>query len=287
MTNYCTLADVRTERKTDSTDISDDAQLRRYIAQVSHRIDSTMGTRMRPYFAPYLETRQYLITSRDVDSYRNTLTMRDYCLALTAVVRGSTTITSSTELYTPYNNVAQALRITNWSSSWYDDLAGNDIPPAFVQVTAYWGWHEDYSNAWAAVDTVKDGAGINATVATITVDNADGADLDGFTPRFSPGNLIKIDDEFMDVTATDTALNTLTVRRARNGTTAAAHLVNAPISVYQVDERVRRIATRQAALLYSRQGAFQVESLDGVGVVTYPQDLLVELRGVLTEFQYG
>jgi len=287
MTSYCTLSDARTERKTRSTDTTDDSQLRRYIAQVSRRIDSAVGSRMRPAFAPYLESRQYLITGRNVDSHYNTFLMKDYCLELTAVVRGSTTITSTTELYNPYNNVAQALRITSWGSSWYDSLSGSDTPPAFVTVTGYWGWNEDWANAWSSVDTVKDGAGINASITTITVDNVDGADLDGFTPRFSAGHLIKIDSEYLDVTATDTGTNTVTVRRGVNGTTAATHLVNAPISVYQVDERIRRIATRQAALLYSRQGAFQVESLDGVGVVTYPQDLLAELRATLTEFQYG
>jgi hypothetical protein len=42
-----------------------------------------------------------------------------------------------------------------------------------------------------------------------------------------------------------------------------------------------RAVTRQAALLYTRRGAFQVETLDGVGAITYPQDLIAELQVTL------
>jgi len=288
MTDYCTLAQVREENKSRSTDTDDDPQLRRYIRQVSRRIDSYMGRKTRPVFAPYLESRQFLINSRVVDSLYNTFLMRDYCLDLTSVERGSTDITAYVELYNPYNTVAQGLRITSWYTSWYSETSCSaDSPPPFVTVDGVWGWHEDYDNAWDHVDDVQDVGGINAAVTTITVANADGADLNGFIPRFSEGNLIKIDDEFMDVVAVDTTDNELTVRRAVNGTTAAAHALNADISTYQVDERINRVAIRQAALLYARRGAYQVESMDGVGVVSYPQDLLSELRAVVQEFQYG
>jgi hypothetical protein len=222
-----------------------------------------------------------------VNSFYNLFYLYDFILSLTAVVRGSETITANTELYSPYNEVADAIRITNWATTWYTDAnCSSDTPPAFVTVTGVWGWHDDYDNAYAHVDDVQDGAGINATVTTITVADADGADLDGFQPRFSAGNLIQIGSELMDVTAVDTGANTLTVRRGVNGTTAAAHAVNADINVYQIPETIRRITARQAALLYRRQGAFQVETLDGVGAISYPQDLLSELRGVLQEFQY-
>lgn len=287
MTDYCTLQDVYYELETNKTDAAFVRELRRNIRQVSRRIDATMGNARRPFFAPYTEQRKYVVDSQRVDSYYNTFLLNDHILAVTAVVRGSTTITSSVELYVPNNEVARALRITDWDYTWYGDCVdNNDVPPVFVTVTGVWGWHEDYSNAFDHVDDVQDAGGINATVTTVTVADADGADLDGFTPRFSPGNLIQIGSELMDVTAVDTTANELTVKRAVNGTTAAAHALNADIKVYQVDERVRRITARQAALLYARRGAFQVETLDGVGAISYPQDLLSELRGVLEEFQY-
>jgi hypothetical protein len=283
---YCTLQDAKNEIKADKT--VDDNKVLTYIRQVSNRIDSTMGSRRRPFFAPYTETRRRNISAYRIDSYNNTFYLGYHILSFSAVVRGGETITSNCELYAPDNLIATRLRITNQATTWYKDCSSTcDYPPTVVQVTGEWGWHEDYDNAFDSVDTVQDAGGINASVTSITVADADGVNLDNETPRFSAGNLIKIGSELMDVVATNTTTNVLTVRRARNGTTAAAHALNAAISVYSVDEVVNRVAARQAALLYARKGAFQVEAVDGVGVVSYPQDLLTELRAVLTEFQYG
>jgi hypothetical protein len=89
------------------------------------------------------------------------------------------------------------------------------------------------------------------------------------------------------VTAVNTTTNVLTIRRGVNGSTPAAHVATTAINVWQVEEPVKRACIRQSAMMYARRGAFQVEVLDGIGVVTYPQDLLVELKNVLTEFMYG
>lgn len=285
MTLYCTLADAKVEAKATTT--NDDAKLRREIYRVSKRIDAEMGSPRRPFFAPYTEQRRYLVSGSRVDSYNNTFLMNDPILSLTAVTRAGETITSTTALYQPDNRVADSLRITNFASSWYDCGSSTDVPPYFVLVTGIWGWHEDYANAYDAVDVVADAGGITSSGTSITVADADGADLDGFTPRFSPGNLIKIGTELMDVTAVNTTTNVLTVRRAVNGTTAAAHALNAAISVYRVDERIRHVTARQSAFLYARLGAFQTQSADGLSTITYPEDLLSELKGVLREFQYA
>jgi hypothetical protein len=283
MTNYTTLALAKSELKADST--VDDTVLYRYIRQVSRRIDSMMGTPRRPYFAPYTEQRTFPIETSRIDSlWDNTFDLRDYILAFTQVLRQTTNITSSVALYQWSNEVYHALRLTNCSYSWYTNC--DCTQPYKLYVTGTWGWHEDYSNAFDSVDTVQDNP-LSASATSITVSDADGTDVNGDTPRFSPGNLIKIEDELIDVTAVNTTTNILTVRRGVNGTTAAAHVQTTPISVYQVDERIQRIATRQATLLYARRGAYQVETLDGVGVITYPQDLLTELKNVLTEFQYA
>jgi hypothetical protein len=286
MTNYCTLSDAREEMNANTT--IEDSQLRRNIAQVSKRIDAVMGSPRRPYFAPYTEQRRYTISDYRVDSWNNTFWMDDHILSVSNVLRNGEDITSNAEIYSADERVADSLRITNRTTSWYSNCNGSsDYPPYVVLVTGVWGWHEDYDNAFDSVDTIQDVGGISASDTTITVTDVDGENLDGFTPRLSPGNLIKIESELMDVLETDTTLDTITVRRARNGTTAAIHANGTAIEVYMVDERVRRIAARQAALLHARVGAFQVETLDGVGVVTYPQDLLTELKNSLTEFQYG
>lgn len=277
--SYCTLAQAKTELNASNT--VDDNKLRRNIETVSRRIDNLMGYPRRPYFAPYIEQRGYTISNDRVSTLAGTFWLRDPLLAFSAVLRQTTSVTSLVELYNSGNGVADSLRFTSSSYSWYP--TDNDLVRK-VFVTGTWGWHSDYANAWEAVDALA--AGINASVTSITVADADGADLDGFTPRFSPGNLIQIGSEWMMVNAVDTATNILTVRRGVNGSTAASHLISAAVSTYHVDDRISRITARQAALLYARIGAFQVETLDGVGVVTYPQDLLAELRATLQDFAY-
>jgi hypothetical protein len=239
-----------------------------------------MGSSRIPFFLPTTATRKYLIRGDRIDSYLNLFLLKDHILAFSAVTRGGETITANVELYADYNQVATQLRLTDDGISWYS----TSTAPQFVQVTGVFGWHEDYTNAFDAVDEIQ--ANINATVTSLTVADVDGADLDGVTPRISAGNYIKINSEIMLVTATNTTTNVCAVRRGQLGTTAAAHTANDDVSTYRVDERIRRVAARQAALLYARKGAFQVETLDGVGVVTYPQDLLMELQASLTEFVY-
>lgn len=280
MTNYTTLARAKAEIK--ATGTVDDAIVRRNIATVSKRIDAVMGSPRRPFFAPYTEQRDFLITLDRVDSVYNTFLLKDHILSMTAVLKQSTAVTSYAEIYSYGEEVATMLRLTNTSTNWYPT---NDTAAPKIYVTGVWGWNLDYSNAFDSVDTVQDNP-LSSSATSITVTDADGADLDGFTPRFSPGNLIRIESELLDVTGVNTTTNVLTVRRGVNGTTAAAHVKTTAIEVYRVDERIDRITARQAALLYVRRGAFQVETLDGVGVVTYPQDLLTELRNSLTEFVY-
>jgi hypothetical protein len=281
MTNYTTLARAKAEIKASST--IDDALVRRTIATVSKRIDAVMGSPRRPFFAPYTEQRGYLITADRVGSMDNTFLLKDHILAFTAVLKQTTSVTSLVELYAYDNEVATMLRFTNSSYNWYPNDCGSQKK---IYVTGTWGWNEDYTNAFDSVDTIQDIGGINASVTSVKVADADGADLDGFTPRFSPGNLVRIESELLEVTAVNTTTNVLTVRRGVNGTTAAIHAAATALEVYRVDERIDRITARQTALLYARRGAFQVETLDGVGVITYPQDLLTELLNSLTEFLY-
>ena len=279
MTDYCTLADARAEIK--ATGTTDDAIARRAIRVVSRRIDKEMGAK-RSYFAPYLEQRKFRITADRINTWDGVFWLNNHILAFTAVLKGTETVTTSVELYSEDNKVTQGLRFTDNCSTWYS----GEPRPVFVYVTGTWGWHEDWDNAWDAVDKVKDAAGITDSVTTITVDDVDGEDLDDFTPRFSAGNLIRIGTEYIDVLSTDTDANTMTVRRGVNGSTASAHALNDDIYVYRVDDRIRRITARQAAVIYARRGAFQVETLDGVGA-TYPQDLMPELLNTLTGFIYG
>lgn len=84
------------------------------------------------------------------------------------------------------------------------------------QVTGRWGFYEVLSRATSAL-----AGGVNSSTTTMPVDDG---------TEFEVGWTIKIDDEQMWIRSIDN--NDLTVTRAVNGTTAAAHDDNDVIDVY-------------------------------------------------------
>lgn len=90
--------------------------------------------------------------------------------------------------------------------------------PSTPMNKAEWGW--------GSPDPVKDlinGALSDTTGTTVTVDNG---------TYFQVGNVVRVDDEQMHVTAIST--NTLTVTRGFAGSTAATHADNAPVYIIGV-----------------------------------------------------
>lgn len=282
-TPYTTLAKVRSELKASST--VDDGDVMPLIRQVSARIDSVMG--QPDYFAPYIEARYFPLVPTRVQSYSNLFRLHDNLLVLSAVSIEGTSYTVGTQVsaYPPGRTPARSLQMLASAGSWYEACSSGVLNPQ-VLVTGVWGYRTRYTvEAWLAVDALA--AGINASVTSLTVADVDGADAWGYTPRISAGNLLKIDDELMLATATNTSTNAIPVRRGVNGSTAAAHLIGATVSVFQVEDTIARAATRQAALLYARRGAFEASQMTDVGIVTYPSDLLNELYASLRELAYS
>lgn len=289
MTLYCSLAEAKRELKASST--VDDAKLLSHIRQASRRLDLfAVSSTRTPEFAPYIEQRQFQVTGGRVNSINNTFDLRRWILALDSAAINTTTITNNAALFPPYatNSPYHLLRYTA-ASSWYT-LCNFSVSrsPSFVIVNGTWGYNANWPNAFIHYDDVTTTA-VTPSATSITVADADGLDPFGLAPRFSPGQLLQIEDEWLEVTAVNITTNVLTVIRAVNGSSLPVgnYDVGTNIDVYQVDENVKRVIARQAGLLYAREGAYQIETLDGVGSISYPQDLLSELRGVVQELQYG
>ena len=66
-----------------------------------------------------------------------------------------------------------------------------------------------------------------------------GVDEDGARPRFHVGHLLRIDGEYLRVTAIDRTANRLTVLRGVGGTRATAHLRDATIETYAPAPAIR------------------------------------------------
>jgi len=281
-TLYATLADVRNNINASST--TGDAQALGALRVVSARIDRIMSSR-KTFFAPVLEERQFAITTDRVNSFYISFLLNMPLLSITTAYVGTTDVTSYVEVFPPYPSPYSQVQLTDPTRYWYWLDYCTYRRPTFFKLTGYWGYNSDYANAWLAVDTLA--VQINASITTITVADIDGTNEYGLAPRISAGNLLKIDDELLEVTATNTTTNVATVRRGVNGTTAASHLISATVSTYQVDEPIRHITARQAALLYGRRGAYDNQNISDIASVQYPSDLLAELTGTLTQYAYA
>jgi hypothetical protein len=283
MTWYATLDDAKVEVSTSNT--TDDAQLANYVRIASRRADAMFRQR-RPFFAPYSETRAWLVEPQRVDSFLRLFHFDDPLLALSSVVVGTTTLTVGTTVEAwrrSPDRPFKAIRLMNSSDDFYQYCNSDD--PVLATIGGFWGYNPDWANAWDSVDTVQDNP-LTAAATSLTVADVDGADGWGFTPAISRGSLLRIEDEYLEVTATDTVTNVATVIRGVNGTTAAAHVQTTAVEVYRVHEPVRRAVARQAAFMYARQGAYESQSITDIGVISFPSDLLGEFRTIMQELAY-
>ncbi|MCK5641863.1 MAG: hypothetical protein KAJ19_13755, partial [Gammaproteobacteria bacterium] len=138
-----------------------------------------------------------------------------------------------------------------------------------IKITGEWGFHDDPANRWLdSNDTLQ--ANINTSANSVLVSDADGTDYWLDTPRFSPGNVIKIDSEYMAVRATSTDNGTLTVMRGQRGSTRAAHTATATIYNWSGVQAAQDFVTRAAALQYKRRGEFIDTKVEGVTEVHWP-----------------
>lgn len=129
-----------------------------------------------------------------------------------------------------------------------------------VSVTGVWGWHDRWSAAWRDSGDRVSYTAMSAHAALLAVADSAGADEDGARPRFHVGHLLRIDGEYLRVTAIDRTANRLTVLRGVGGTRATAHLRNAKIETYAPAPAIRDLTVRYAELMLKSVGPLELES---------------------------
>lgn len=143
---------------------------------------------------------------------------------------------------------------------------------AALTVKGIWGWHDAWAEAWR--DTGDTVAGtLSDSTGTITVSDADGADALNLAPRFQVGQLLRLEDEYVHVTAVDADTNTLTVVLGVRGTTAASHAAGTAIDCYVPPQDVTALCLRWAAWLYQKQDAAFGDGADWLFPANVPDDL--------------
>lgn len=289
---YCTLdyckQFMESQIATGSTLGVADKQILDSIRVVSKRVDRAFQNN-RPQFAPYYEKRKTLLTASKVNSFDNTLLFDGgSLLELDAVdVNGtSLTVNSNVNAYPdPSVPPFREVFLNDASLSWYGFCLSNFRQQQYVNITGYWGFHTDYLNAFQTNDALT-AAITTTTQSTFTVTSVVGADIYGMTPRISAGDLVKIDTELMFATYTDGA-TTVHVLRGYNGTTAATHLINAPVYTYQVEEPVKAAVAKQAGMRVARIGGYNSVVVQGMSEIRYPADWLTEVWQMIGGYIYS
>lgn len=263
-------------------------QIMAYVRAVTRRIDTYKFD-----FEPRYYSRKITPTLRNVNSYLSVLTIGDFLLEPLSMSSNGVNLVYGTDVLNYPNDSEypiQQLRIANPQSgpilNWYPYQNVANCGQVFesVQITGFWGMRE-YYNTDGFIASGQTSPVMTAIQTSIITSGAWGLDAWGQTPLFSPGNLIRIDNELMDVIGADSTAMTLTIRRGVRGSTAATHTVGSPIILWYPEDDVVHEATRQAALLYSRRGAFQQTTISPEGlVVSYPSDLLASLRAMIQRF---
>lgn len=282
MPTYASLGEIKWQMGAKATSVaSEDDKILALARAATAYVDRWFQQR-RPYFFPYNEVRQFRVSGYHVNSLDNTFEFNDNLLALTSLSVGGQAV-SAVEAWPTLETPYHYLRLTNSSDS-FQAYCTTDNSPNFATITGIWGMHRDYPNAWLAVDVAS--AIATTTATTFTVADVDGYDANYRLPRISAGNLIKIDDEYMEVTNTNTGTNTVTVRRGVHGTTAATHLVSASVYVWQVEDTIRNEVARQCGYMYARMGAYENASIDALGLMQFPPVVVTSLQAAMGGFAY-
>ena len=231
MAYYNELANVLDVRSTYLAIVGtgDDTLMRDVIRGVSAEIEQIAHRN----FVPKIETR-YFDYLRDVDGASFWLDAD--LLAVTTLTNGDgNTIASNKYVFEPRNRTPYfGLRLLTSGGVWW---AYNQDTENAVSINGVWGYHTDYTNAWQSVDTL--GANTTDTATSLTTTGS---------ALLKAGNLVKIDSEYLYVSAVSTT--TATVTRGVNGSTAAAHSNTASISVWMPDASLVQLAKETAAARY-------------------------------------
>ena len=135
------------------------------------------------------------------------------------------------------------------------DYSAFPVGQRSVKITGVWGYVQDRDACWEDSGiTLTDDMAIDAS--SFTASDADAEDLFGTGTALQVGQLIKIGDEYLVVTAINTEDDTVSVVRAQNGTSAAAHETDDAVYLwrppYSIVDAARMIVVKD--FLASQQG---------------------------------
>jgi len=255
--NYATLTEFK--RYANIPETSDDALLTDFLDWSSRFIEQWKGRR----FDVRLETRLYdrplrkrgtfgiFDSSLLVGGSWLPLRLRNDLLAVTELLNGDGTEITDFVLEPGNEFPKNRIRLQNGADFWSADNDGND--EQCISVSGWWGYHDRYPESFVdSLDNVQNDP-LSAVGTSVSVSDADSVAADLHEPRFQVGQMIKVEDELMLITAVDATLNTLAVVRGYNGTTAIEHLQDVRIRIYRVMSTIVTACVRLVKWRYSQK----------------------------------
>jgi len=248
MYTIATLEDLRRHLNV-GADAGNDDDLLRALGEASHLIESTTQRR----YCPWLAT----LDVKPAAAAPRMLILPDDLLELRALSDGGGAVDLAHVFNFPGES-DEPSSILQLKRGGAFRLGLNRVDS--VSVTGIWGWHDRWSQAWRDSGDRVSGNALSAHAALLRVADSAGADEDGADPRFHVGHLLRIDGEYLRVTAIDRTANRLTVLRGVGGTRATAHLRDAKIETYAPAPAIRDLTVRYAELMLKSVGPLELAS---------------------------
>lgn len=241
------------------------AKIRRFIIACGQMLQKQCNRR----FDERIEIRYYdVIQSCDGGPVSGLDLYLDDDLRTVSTLTNGDTETIANEFYVlvPRDNPAKRLIRLTYASNLYWRWT-TEYKDA-IQVAGTWG----FGGEWQSINATLSGD-VNSSTTSLTVSSG---------AAFEVGMTLKLDNEYLLVT--NISSNTLTVRRAFNGSTGAAHINGATFSYWSADEDVKLIVDRLLAWRLEQvktplAGQLQLGDLSlPVDVASYPADVQAAIK---------
>jgi hypothetical protein len=269
---YSTLQAIKDLLNITAVNTTDDGVLNSLVNAASRYIDDYTRRTFYPRIAELL-----LDTPRGRKLY-----LPDDLLAIITLTNGDAEVlTTADYLLEPANIYPKwAIMFKQSSTKFWSTDAYNNTEQV-ISVEGWWGCRQRYAeHAWTLGSTLNEGGVLNATDTTFTVTSG---------TLFNAGNIIKIEDEIMNVASKST--NDITVnKRGDNGSTAATHADTLPVYIWSVEPAVELAFQMIVRNFYHNrfgQNTTGISQITAAGVVLAPEDIPKSAINMLDPFVRG
>jgi hypothetical protein len=240
-------------------DTVDDGVLEQLLENASRYIDSKTGR----WFYPRIETRYYDIPDYPYDG-RDIYLDADLFEILTFSNGDGVSIASTQYNLKPKNETPKFQICMKETSNvvWSTDSDGES--EGVLDLLAIWGYHNRYINAWKVGSTLAEALDTSETEWDVTS-----------AALFSPGQIVKVDNELGIVSTAPTGKVNV-VQRGDNGSTAATHDNGATVYIWQPMDDARNAVLEIANQAKARrfgQSLSNTETVTAGGIVISPRDV--------------